>query len=345
LRRSGLAIEPDKTELLFFQKPYERNAMLAPTRLALLDPTISSYYVVRPVENLRYLGFFINWRLKWEPHVWIMCNWAWACIKALQVLGNTIRGLSMANWRLVLNAVCLPVLAYRSQLWYLSEASKGLLKMVQWVQNDMVRQVARAFRTVPREPLLHITRMIPMKFYIEKLMYTLVLRLYRLPRASQLLRCLGQDWYVPGQGDLPLLVPHSRVLPGKCNQRPTALEALALKVPSSGPRVDIVAIAPWEVPNWVEHVSYMGVENLCVRKAWIRNLMEAVKGLSTMLIHLAAATLNREAEGLGVVGGAAATYSRGGADITSHDWVIGSELTLMCWQGRLRFWLTVTRQR
>jgi hypothetical protein len=41
---------------------------------------------------------------------------------------------------------------------------------------------------------------------------------------------------------------------------------------------------------------------------------------------LAAATLNREAEGLGVVGGAAATYSRGGVEITSHDWVIGTDL-------------------
>jgi hypothetical protein len=47
----------------------------------------------------------------------------------------------------------------------------------------------------------------------------------------------------------------------------------------------------------------------------------------TMLIHLAAATLNGEAEGLDVVGGMAATYSRGGVDITSHDWVIGMELT------------------
>jgi hypothetical protein len=50
-----------------------------------------------------------------------------------------------------------------------------------------------------------------------------------------------------------------------------------------------------------------------------------------MLIHLAAATCNREAEGLGVVGGAAATYSRGGADITSHDWVIGTELMQFCY--------------
>jgi hypothetical protein len=312
LRRSGLAIEPDKTELLFFQKPYKCNAIPAPTRLVLPDPTITSYYVVRPVENLRYLGFFINRRLKWEPHVRIMCNRAHTSIKALQVLGNTIRGLSMANWRLVLNAVCLPVLTYGSQLWYLTGAAKGLINMVQRVQNNMVRQVTGAFRTAPREPLLHFTWMLPMKFFIEKLTYTSALRLYRLPRESQILRRLSTDWYSPGQGDLPLPVPRSRVLPGKRNQRPTALEALALRVPSDGPKVDIAAVAPWEVPNWVEHVSYMGVENPCVRKTWIRDLTIAVKGSNTMLIHLAAATCNREAEGLGVMGGAAATYSRGG---------------------------------
>jgi hypothetical protein len=53
LRRSGLAIEPDKTELLYFQKPYEHNAVLAPTWLILPDPAIQSYYMVLPVENLR----------------------------------------------------------------------------------------------------------------------------------------------------------------------------------------------------------------------------------------------------------------------------------------------------
>jgi hypothetical protein len=145
LQRSGLAIKPDKTELLFFQKPYERNSVQAPSRLILLDLVTSSYYVVTLVENLRYLGFFINQRLKWEPHVQIMCNQARASIKALQVLGNSIRGLSMANWRLVLNAVCLPVLAYGSQIWFLSGASKTLVNMLQRVQNDMVKQVTGAF--------------------------------------------------------------------------------------------------------------------------------------------------------------------------------------------------------
>jgi hypothetical protein len=76
LRCSGLVIEPDKMELLFFQKPYECNAVMAPMKLILPDPANCSYYVVLPVENLRYLGFFINRRLKWEPHVRIMCNQA-----------------------------------------------------------------------------------------------------------------------------------------------------------------------------------------------------------------------------------------------------------------------------
>jgi hypothetical protein len=167
----------------------------------------------------------------------------------------------------------------------------------------MVKQVTGAFRTAPREALLHFTRMVPMRHYIEKLTYTSALRLYRLPRPSQLLRRLGQDWYVPGQGDLPMVVARSCALPGKRNQRPTALEALALKVPSSGPKVDLTVLAPWEVPNWVDRVSYMGVETPFVRKDWIRGLTAAGADPSTMFIHVAAATCNREAEELGVVGG------------------------------------------
>jgi hypothetical protein len=73
-RRAGLVIEPDKTELLFFQKLYEHNPMPSPSQLLLPDRDACTYYMVRPVETLRYLGFFIHCRLKWEPHVCIMCN-------------------------------------------------------------------------------------------------------------------------------------------------------------------------------------------------------------------------------------------------------------------------------
>src|ERR1700744_2047884 len=151
LRRSGLAIEPDKTEVLFFQKPYERNPLPAPLQLILPDREHSTYYSVRPSENLRYLGFFINHRLKWELHVQIMCNRTRASLKALQVLGNSIQGLSMANWRLVLNAVCLPVLSYGCQLWAIAGNYKTLIKKAQMVFNEGVKVIAGAFRTAPRE--------------------------------------------------------------------------------------------------------------------------------------------------------------------------------------------------
>src|SRR5579859_8191225 len=241
-----------------------------------------------PAETLRYLGFFFQRRLKWEPHVTIMCNRARASINALKVLGKSIRGLSMANWRLVLNAVCLPVMTYGCQLWYKPEAKnvKGLVGMLQRVQNDMVKVVAGAFRTAPREALLEFTRMLPMKYHLEKLTLTTALRLYRLPRASQLLRRLGPAWYVPGQGDNPLVVARPTPLPGRGTLRPTALEALAAWVPSDGPRVDITALAPWEVPNWVTQLRFMGADNPHTRKTWTRELTDHLSGSSSGIVHV-----------------------------------------------------------
>ena len=70
----------------------------------------------------------------------------------------------MANWRLVMNAVCLPVLTYGCQLWY-REGGKGVkahVNRLQTVQNEMVKVVAGSFRTAPREALLEITCMLPM---------------------------------------------------------------------------------------------------------------------------------------------------------------------------------------
>jgi hypothetical protein len=91
-----------------------------------------------------------------------MCNWAQASIKVLQVLGNTIHGLSMANWRIMLNTICLLVMTWGVQLWYHTGGAKGLIAMLQWVQNDMVKVVASSFHTAPHEALLQLTRMLPM---------------------------------------------------------------------------------------------------------------------------------------------------------------------------------------
>ena len=150
-----------------------------------------------------------------------------------------------------MNTVCLPVLTYGCQLWY-HKGGKGVkthVNCLQAVQNEMVKVVASSFCMAPCEALLEITHMLPMCHFLRKLTHTSALRLYRLLQASQLLHCLGPEWYVPCQGDHQLVVPLPPV-PGQGTLCPTALEALTVWVPSDGPHVDIKISAPWEVPNW-----------------------------------------------------------------------------------------------
>ena len=62
------------------------------------------------------------------------------------------------------------------------------------VMNEGVKVVAGAFRTAPRLALHELTRILPAAYYIEKLTQTSSLRLYRVPRTSQLLGRLGPYW-------------------------------------------------------------------------------------------------------------------------------------------------------
>ncbi|KAH9033557.1 hypothetical protein EDB84DRAFT_1561629 [Lactarius hengduanensis] len=55
--------------------------------------------------------------------------------------------------------------------------------------------------------------------------------------------------------------------------RPTALEALGAQVdPLLTERVDVVAIAPWEVPNWGIDVTYEGLADPNERKTYVNGL-------------------------------------------------------------------------
>ena len=56
-------------------------------------------------ENVHYLGLFINHKLTWHWHVKIMATQARGTLKALHLLGNSIRGLDHGNWRLAYNAI------------------------------------------------------------------------------------------------------------------------------------------------------------------------------------------------------------------------------------------------
>jgi hypothetical protein len=194
--RSGLTAEPDKTELMFFRRPRERED--PPGHIMLPIPSKNTTYNVSATHSLRYLGFFFEHKLRWEHHVNIMCNRARASIKALQLLGNSVRSLNFAQWKIAYNAICLPVLTYGCQLWYTGK-QKTLVRKLQVVQNEAVKVISGAFRTTPRDPLHQLLNIFPINLCLRMLTDNSATRLYRLQRSSQVLIRLGEDWHpTPG---------------------------------------------------------------------------------------------------------------------------------------------------
>ena len=240
LTKAGLNAEPDKTELLFFKKKGEKSE--PPPHIHLPLPTLNTYYRVKSTNTLRYLGFHFDARLNWKHHVDIACNRARASLKALQLLGNSVRGLDQARWRLAYNAICLPVLTYGCQLWFTGK-QVTLVKKLQTVQNDAVKIMSGSFRTAPREALHHLLTVFPMDLRLNMIVKNTALRLYRAPKDSQLLRRLGGTWHAPSPEDFPLPAPAR-------NKAKTTLRSLAARVPSTGPRINSFPNIPVGAPSW-----------------------------------------------------------------------------------------------
>lgn len=241
LSRAGLNAEPEKSELIYFRRRGEKTDPPQHITLPLGNPQGTSYKV-QTTNTLRYLGFFFDNKLSWKHHVEVMCNRARATLKALQLLGNSVRGLDQAKWRLVYNAICLPVLTYSCQLWYTGKQIT-LVKKLQIVQNDAVRLISGTFRTTPRDPLHQLLNILPMDLRLNMTLKKTALRLYRAPKGNQLLKRLGGAWHTPSANDLPLPVPNRA-------SSKTTLRSLAARVPTSGPRVDLFPELPQGAPSW-----------------------------------------------------------------------------------------------
>ena len=240
LMKAGLNVEPDKSELLFFKKRGERDD--PPHYTHLPNPTLNTYYRVHATNTIRYLGFFFDAKLNWSHHVEVVCNRTRATLKALQLLGNSVRGLDQASWRLAYNAICLPVLTYGCQLWYRGK-QVTLVKKLQTVQNDAVRIISGTFRTTPQEPLHQLLTILPMDLRLKLLTQSTALRLYKVPKESQLLLRLGGDWHTSRPSDLPLPTPNR-------TRAVTTLRALAASVSPNGPRIDPFPDMPLGAPSW-----------------------------------------------------------------------------------------------
>jgi hypothetical protein len=317
LTRAGLNVEPEKTELIFFKKQREKTS--PPSYIHLPIPALRTYYRVQSSATLRYLGFFFDPRLSWTHHVDVMCNRARASIKALQLLGNSVRGLDHVRWRLAYNAICLPVLTYGCQLWFKGK-QVTLVNKLQIVQNEAVKVISGAFRTTPREPLHQLLNIFPIKHRLDMLIQTTALRLHRLPRNSQLLIRLGDGWHHPDPQNPTLPTPNRK-------GAKTTLQFLAAKTSPKSPRINAFPEVPARAPTWDGRAGTIPRRNKEEYGAITEAFVESCQAGTSINIFCVGTRSNRNREDGKQLGGASAVLYHQGREGQHAEITYGESIT------------------
>jgi hypothetical protein len=138
-------------------------------------------------------------------------------IKALQLLGNSVRGLDFGNWRLAYNTICIPTLTYGAPIWFRGQLKH--IKALQAVQNAAVVVIAGAFCSTPREPLQQLMAIPPIQVRLGKLFTNAAIRLLSLPPNSPVLHRLGPDWSSREGSGVPLPYNTPARRPDTCIRR------------------------------------------------------------------------------------------------------------------------------
>ena len=212
LARNGLKSDPEKSEFIFFAPKVSSDQIEGMVTDIHLSNSFADYGVHRS-EVIRYLGIFIHDRFQWTHHVTIMANRARSTVRALSILGNSVRGLNYTNWRRLFHSLILPILTYGFPLYSTQPCIKGLLDILQVAQNDAVRKMSGAFKTTPIIPLHFLTTIPPIRHTIKKLTSQFTNRIKNLPPFHQL-RTLtsfnpATDWYLSANPPTAL----TRILP------------------------------------------------------------------------------------------------------------------------------------
>ena len=116
----GLQVKASKTELIHFFA-FE---LTAARRLAISQQPHLTFtwrmeaFDIPPSPLLRYLGFYFTPTLDFSHHIQFYTNKAFSTIRACNMLGNSVHGISLRQRAHAYQACALLVLTYSLPLWY-----------------------------------------------------------------------------------------------------------------------------------------------------------------------------------------------------------------------------------
>ena len=107
------------------------------------------------------------------------------------------------------------------------------------------------------------------------------------------------------------------------------MEALGSRVPLNAQRVDVIALTPWEVPNWKSRLHYLGPSRPQDRRHWVDDLYRSSDAYNLVILTVAQTISNRGRLDDLWVGAASAVLYRSQAGISHthvRSWCLGTEV-------------------
>ena len=222
----GLELEHGKTEVFHFTRRH--NDIPPPLDLGFAPFTGDTPLCSR--LTWRYLGFWFDRRLSFKAHVKFYSTKAFTTVRSMGMLGNSARGLTADQKRLLYRSCVVPIMTYGFRLWFFSRARvKSLLSLLNKAQRKASLWITGAFRTSPTGGTEALAGLTPVHLHLRKLADRAALRLKTLHHTHALHSLLDRASLTTAKHPLAL----SLLAPGHRHKAGGPLEEMDLATSES----------------------------------------------------------------------------------------------------------------
>ena len=160
---------------------------------------------IKPKKCIRYLGFFFDSAMNWSAHITFYFNRAFSTIRALRMLGSSIRGLGTLQKRHTYQACAIPVLTYGLPLWYAYGGAgvKAYLQKINKVHSHACKWITGCFRTTPIGAREVIASLPPLVIILDAQLHGFRARITTLPPNHILRTTMELKWSNPSHSAIP----------------------------------------------------------------------------------------------------------------------------------------------
>ena len=156
--RHGIVFSPEKYEILYFSRRRSDNLQL---KLRLGN------VILRPKEEVRVLGVYLDAKLHWHKHQRIILQKAQKALSSLSRTSYSTWGFPVLTSCLVYTAILRSLLSYAVGIWFNPLRKSSSISSLSTFQNKCLRLIGGAFKATPSFLLESELFLLPLDLYFK----------------------------------------------------------------------------------------------------------------------------------------------------------------------------------